>query len=233
VRWHCARFLASRARPAFSSCCRAQVCARRRCLARPARALHGHRHPGRHGDATQLLPALIHRTEAPGSGRTARSARCVALVHCRHGRLAVLAPLVDAAILVLAAAAFHCAGRSDVGRRQGARKLLNSIMGAPSPCPASTILNCALDNCRPTFASSLFGIALLSAGQGSTFTGTTAGHHRGLLARPEDSLLAAAHRHPHIGAGADFGRYVLVGRARGHQQRESGAACARTLVAWR
>ncbi len=67
-----------------------------------------------------------------------------------------LALLVNAAILVLAATAFHRTGHSDVTQIQDAYHLLDPIVGS-------------------TFASALFGIALLAAGQSSTFTGTIAG----------------------------------------------------------
>jgi manganese transport protein len=67
-----------------------------------------------------------------------------------------LALLVNAAILMLAATAFHRTGHSDVTQIQDAYHLLDPIVGS-------------------TFASALFGIALLAAGQSSTFTGTIAG----------------------------------------------------------
>ncbi len=67
-----------------------------------------------------------------------------------------LAFVVNAAILVLAATAFHAHGRSDVTEIQDAYHLLDPLVGG-------------------AFASVLFGIALLAAGQSSTFTGTIAG----------------------------------------------------------
>lgn len=67
-----------------------------------------------------------------------------------------LALLVNAAILTLAAAAFHASGHRDVGEIQEAYHLLDPIVGG-------------------TLASVLFGIALLASGQSSTFTGTIAG----------------------------------------------------------
>ena len=67
-----------------------------------------------------------------------------------------LAMFVNAAILIVAAAAFHHSGHSDVAEIQDAYKLLTPILGI-------------------TGASSLFAIALLAAGQNSTLTGTMAG----------------------------------------------------------
>lgn len=67
-----------------------------------------------------------------------------------------LALLVNAAILILAAAAFHQSGRTDVVDIQDAYHLLDPLVGG-------------------AFASTLFGIALLASGQSSTFTGTIAG----------------------------------------------------------
>jgi len=65
------------------------------------------------------------------------------------------AMLVNAAILILAAAAFHGTGHQDVAQIQDAYKLLTPILGG--------------------FASVLFAVALLASGQNSTLTGTLAG----------------------------------------------------------
>ncbi|MBC7741851.1 MAG: Nramp family divalent metal transporter [Bdellovibrionaceae bacterium] len=67
-----------------------------------------------------------------------------------------LAFLVNSAILILAAAAFHNAGRTDVISIDQAFHLLDPIVGT-------------------SLAAILFGVALLAAGQSSTFTGTIAG----------------------------------------------------------
>lgn len=67
-----------------------------------------------------------------------------------------LAFLINAAILILAAAAFHSTGHGDVTEIQDAYHLLDPLVGV-------------------AFASVLFGIALFAAGQSSTFTGTIAG----------------------------------------------------------
>ena len=67
-----------------------------------------------------------------------------------------LALLVNAAILTLAAAAFNGSGHTEVTEIQDAYHLLDPLVGG-------------------VFASVLFGVALLAAGQSSTFTGTIAG----------------------------------------------------------
>jgi manganese transport protein len=67
-----------------------------------------------------------------------------------------IALAINSAILILSAAAFHRAGRTDVAEIQEAYHLLTPMMGF-------------------TWASTLFAIALLAAGQNSTLTGTLAG----------------------------------------------------------
>ena len=67
-----------------------------------------------------------------------------------------LALVVNVAILTLAASAFHATGHRDVTEIQDAYRLLDPLVGS-------------------ALASVLFGIALLAAGQSSTFTGTIAG----------------------------------------------------------
>lgn len=67
-----------------------------------------------------------------------------------------IALLINAAILILAAAAFHHSGHTEVVEIQDAYHLLDPLVGG-------------------TLASVLFGVALLAAGQSSTFTGTIAG----------------------------------------------------------
>ena len=63
---------------------------------------------------------------------------------------------INAAILVLGAAAFHTRGLHDVGEIADAYKLLSPVLGA-------------------SLASTLFACALLASGQNSTLTGTLAG----------------------------------------------------------
>jgi len=67
-----------------------------------------------------------------------------------------LALLINAAILALAAGAFHATGHQTVTDIQDAYHLLDPLVGG-------------------VLASLLFGIALLASGQSSTFTGTIAG----------------------------------------------------------
>jgi manganese transport protein len=67
-----------------------------------------------------------------------------------------IALAINSAILILSAATFHRAGRTDIAEIQEAYHLLTPMMGV-------------------TGASTLFAIALLAAGQNSTLTGTLAG----------------------------------------------------------
>jgi len=67
-----------------------------------------------------------------------------------------VALFINAAILILAASAFHRAGVTDVAGIEEAHRLLEPLTGA-------------------AVAGLLFGIALLASGQSSTFTGTIAG----------------------------------------------------------
>jgi manganese transport protein len=68
----------------------------------------------------------------------------------------LLALLVNAAILILAAAAFHDTGAGEVAGIEEAYRLLEPIAGT-------------------ALAAILFGLALFASGQSSTFTGTIAG----------------------------------------------------------
>jgi len=67
-----------------------------------------------------------------------------------------LALLVNAAILVLAAATFHSAGHTEIAEIQDAYRLMAPLLGAP-------------------LAAIVFALALLFSGQNSTLTGTLAG----------------------------------------------------------
>ncbi|HVT86109.1 MAG TPA: Nramp family divalent metal transporter [Chitinophagaceae bacterium] len=67
-----------------------------------------------------------------------------------------LAFLVNAAILILAAAVFHSSGRHDVAEIKEAHHLLDQLLGT-------------------SVAPILFAVALIAAGQSSTVTGTLAG----------------------------------------------------------
>ncbi|MFT4171839.1 MAG: Nramp family divalent metal transporter [Rhodocyclaceae bacterium] len=68
----------------------------------------------------------------------------------------MLALCINAAILILAASAFHSTGHDSVADIEDAYHLLEPIVGT-------------------ALAGALFGVALLAAGQSSTFTGTIAG----------------------------------------------------------
>jgi manganese transport protein len=68
----------------------------------------------------------------------------------------MFALFINAAILVLAAAAFHWSGHQDVAEIQDAYKLLKPLLGVGA-------------------ASVVFAVALLASGQNSTLTGTLAG----------------------------------------------------------
>ena len=68
----------------------------------------------------------------------------------------MFALFINAAILILSAAAFHWSGHQDVAEIQDAYKLLSPTLGVP-------------------IASALFAFALLASGQNSTLTGTLAG----------------------------------------------------------
>jgi manganese transport protein len=68
----------------------------------------------------------------------------------------MLALFINAAILIVSAAAFHKSGQHEVAEIQEAYKLLSPTLGV-------------------TVASTLFALALLASGQNSTLTGTLAG----------------------------------------------------------
>ncbi|CAM3109614.1 Nramp family divalent metal transporter [Paenibacillus sediminis] len=68
----------------------------------------------------------------------------------------MLALFVNAAILILSAAAFHSTGHTEVAEIQDAYQLLNPLLGS-------------------SIAGVLFAVALLASGQNSTLTGTLAG----------------------------------------------------------
>src|SRR4029077_8027421 len=68
----------------------------------------------------------------------------------------MFALFINAAIVIVSAAAFHWSGHQDVGEIQDAYKLLSPLLGVG-------------------VASILFAVALLASGQNSTLTGTLAG----------------------------------------------------------
>ena len=90
-------------------------------------------------------------------GRTRSELKDAIRMACVDSGVALtLAMLVNAAILILAAAAFYRSGHHEVADIEGAYKLLSPLLGASVAAP-------------------LFAIALLAAGQNSTLTGTMAG----------------------------------------------------------
>jgi manganese transport protein len=101
------------------------------------------------------LHSSIVQTRAFGSGvRDKREALRFAYI---DSNLALgIALFINAAILVLAAAAFHTRGLHDVAEIASAYKLLSPVLGA-------------------SLASTIFACALLASGQNSTLTGTLAG----------------------------------------------------------
>ncbi len=101
------------------------------------------------------LHSSIVQTRAFGSGvRDKREALRFAYI---DSNIALgIALFINAAILVLAAAAFHTRGMHDVAEIASAYKLLSPVLGA-------------------SLASTIFACALLASGQNSTLTGTLAG----------------------------------------------------------
>ena len=101
------------------------------------------------------LHSSIVQTRAFGSGlRDKREALRYAYIDSNFAL--GIALFINAAILVLAAAAFHTRGLHDVAEIASAYKLLSPVLGA-------------------SLASTIFACALLASGQNSTLTGTLAG----------------------------------------------------------
>ena len=101
-----------------------------------------------------LHSALV---QTRGYGRSERGKREAIRFATIDSNIALtLALVINAAILVLAAATFHSAGHTDVAELQDAYSLIAPLLGAP-------------------LAATLFAFALLAAGQNSTLTGTLAG----------------------------------------------------------
>ena len=126
-----------------------------------------------------------------------------------------LALLVNAAILILAAAAFHGSGHTEVVEIQDAYHLLDPLVGG-------------------ALASFLFGFALLAAGQSSTFTGTIAGQvvMEGFL-RAKIPCWQRRADHPRPGPGAGLDRRALAGRRRGRQAAGAQPGGAQPAIAVR
>jgi manganese transport protein len=101
-----------------------------------------------------LHSSIVQTREVGTDARSLRSALRLSTADTVASLL--LALLINAAILTLAARAFHSTGHAGVTEIQDAYHLLDPVVGS-------------------TFASLLFGVALLASGQSSTFTGTIAG----------------------------------------------------------
>ncbi|MEP6502497.1 MAG: Nramp family divalent metal transporter, partial [Betaproteobacteria bacterium] len=101
------------------------------------------------------LHSSIVQTRVTGQGDAGKASALRLSTLDTVGSLA-LALLVNAAILTLAAGAFHGTGHAGVTEIQDAYHLLDPIVGSG-------------------VAALLFGVALLASGQSSTFTGTIAG----------------------------------------------------------
>ncbi|MET3247289.1 manganese transport protein [Burkholderia sp. OAS925] len=111
----------------------------------------------------------------------------------------LLALMINMAILILAAAAFHATGHNQVTEIEDAYKLLAPIVGTG-------------------FAAVLFAVTLLASGQSSTFTGHGRGTgHHGRLSEAEDSLLAASLHHTRARADSRADRRADDGQRRGGQ----------------
>jgi manganese transport protein len=101
-----------------------------------------------------LHSSLVKSRCLEGSDRGKRQAIRLATLDCT---LALgLAFLINAAILMLAAATFHAHGHSDMAEIQDAYRLLSTAVGAG-------------------VAGTIFAVALLASGQNATITGTLAG----------------------------------------------------------
>jgi manganese transport protein len=99
---------------------------------------------------SSIVQTRAFATDAPGKREAIRYATF-------DSTLALgFALFVNAAILILGAAAFHTRGLHDVAEISDAYKLLTPVLGA-------------------SLASTLFACALLASGQNSTLTGTLAG----------------------------------------------------------
>lgn len=99
---------------------------------------------------TSVIQTRSKLQDLAGKQKTIRAAKLDTIISL------ALALLVNSAILILASSAFHHTGNTEVADIAEAYHLLTPLVGG-------------------TLASFLFAIALLAAGQSSTFTGTIAG----------------------------------------------------------
>ncbi len=150
------------------------------------------------------LHSSIVQTRAFGRSLEAKT-RSHALCPARlHGGAGVFAFFINAAILILGAAAFHHRGMTDVADIGQAYQLLTPVMGA-------------------SLASTLFAAALLCSGQNSTLTGTLAGQivMEGFLQLAAEALAAAtghAFAGDHSGGAGDRHRRRKQGHDAAHPQ---------------
>jgi manganese transport protein len=101
------------------------------------------------------LHSSLVRRRAPGRDPAAKRA-AIRFAGLDTGLSLVLATLVNGAILIIAAAAFHAAGRTDIAELKDAYLLLTPLLGAPA-------------------AGTIFALGLLASGQNSSITATMAG----------------------------------------------------------
>ena len=113
-----------------------------------------------------------------------------------------LAFFVNAAIMVVAAAAFHRAGRFDVADIRDAYLLLSPLLGV-------------------SIASTLFALALLASGTASTLTATLAGQ----------IVMEGFHPHPAAGVAAPAGDAPARARSR-LSSRSCTSARAAPAACW-
>ena len=128
---------------------------------------HRHRHQSRHAlsrarhhrrdrDAAQSLPAFRRGADAPLRRHGRGQARGDQARHDRFHHRADVRALINASILILAAATFNKVGKTDVAELDQAHAFLAPLLGS-------------------AMAPTLFGIALLCCGLNSTVTATLAG----------------------------------------------------------
>ena len=122
----------------------------------PRDALSRDRHFGRHGDAAQFVSPFQHRANARLRLNAAGKREAIRFATLDSTLALGFSLFINAAILVLGAAAFHVRGMNDVADISQAYQLLTPVLGV-------------------SFASVLFAAALLCSGQNSTLTGTLAG----------------------------------------------------------
>ena len=140
----------SRRRAAAASCPQPEI------VSQPGHAVHRGRHPRRHRDAAQPVPALVDHSDAQVR-RHAESKREAVRFATIDSTVALMSALfLNGAILVVAAATFHGTGHEDVADISDAYLLLAPLLGTQ-------------------LASTLFALALLFSGQNATLTGTLAG----------------------------------------------------------